>query len=366
MKVAKILVVGQVPPPYHGQAISTKRFLEGSYKNAELVHLNLSFSSTLDEVGKFRAKKIFILLKTIAKIFIYRFKFGCDVLYYMPCGGQRVALYRDVLILLSTRWLFNKTIYHFRSAGLSLAYEKLTLLEKMLVKLAFGKPTISIRLSDLNPPDGKFLNSKRDVIIPNGMEDHYMDYGKKESNSSTVNILYIGSIRPSKGINELMKAIEKLSDSNLDFKLNLAGKFHDQTYENKVLEFAKLHSGYVNYLGEISGDKKWSTFAETDILVFPTFYENESFGLVTIEAMQFKIPVIATDWRAIPGIVEHEKSGLIVPIKDHDALADSIKHLIKDEQLRIQMGELGRKVYLQKFSVDSFYSNFDKLFSSLN
>ncbi|MEO9965629.1 MAG: glycosyltransferase family 4 protein [Reichenbachiella sp.] len=354
-----ILVVGQVPPPYHGQAISTKRFLEGNYQNAELVHLNLSFSTSLDQVGKFQFHKILKLFTTVVKVIIYKLRFDCEALYYMPCGGQRVALYRDMIILLSTRWLFSKVIYHFRSAGLSIAYQDLTWIEKRLVKLAFGKPDFTIRLSEFNPEDGKFLGSKRDIIIPNGMEDHYRQGVK---NQDVINILYIGSIRETKGVGELMQAISKLVDHGLKFKLRLAGKFHDEQFKGKVFDFVKSNERYVEYIGEINGEAKWDIFATTDLLVFPSYYENESFGLVTIEAMQFKIPVVATNWRAIPGIIQHQKSGLIVPIQNAETLAEAMQTLIVNPELRIKMGEYGRKEYLEKYSLERFYSNFEKLF----
>ena len=48
----RVLVVGQTPPPYHGQAVMTQRVLEGAYDRVELVPVRMRFSRTLDEVGR--------------------------------------------------------------------------------------------------------------------------------------------------------------------------------------------------------------------------------------------------------------------------------------------------------------------------
>ena len=48
----EILVVGQTPPPYHGQAVMVEKMLDGNYDDVELSHVRMAFSEDVDEVGK--------------------------------------------------------------------------------------------------------------------------------------------------------------------------------------------------------------------------------------------------------------------------------------------------------------------------
>lgn len=360
----RILVVGHVPPPFHGQAISTQRFLAGKYDNAELFLVRLSLSSEMGEVGRFKLGKVTKIFATVAQVIFSKFKHRCSILYYMPSGGQRISLYRDFILLLSTRWLFKKTIFHFRSSGLSELYERLNFLERWLFHLSYSKPDVTIRLSSLNPDDGSPMKTKRDIIIPNGIEDFFQEYGFTRSDKEKTSILYIGTIRESKGVWELLEAVRQLHNQGLDFKLILAGTFHGADFEAKVRARVK-ESDYISFVGEVTGDEKWKLFGKVDMLAFPSYYENESFGLVLIEAMQFQLPIVAADWRAIPGIVENERTGFIVPIKNVDLLANKMKLLLEDPALRESMGTTARQEYLNKYSVQRFYQNFDQLFKEI-
>lgn len=111
------------------------------------------------------------------------------------------------------------------------------------------------------------------------------------------------------------------------------------------------------YWGAKFGAEKDILFRNTDIFVFPTFYHNECFPIVLLEAMQHGLPCISTDEAGIPNIIDNGKTGLIVPKKDHIALADAIEKLINDGSLYLQMGQTGRKKYKERFTLDVFEKN---------
>ncbi len=79
--------------------------------------------------------------------------------------------------------------------------------------------------------------------------------------------------------------------------------------------------------------------AALDVFLLPSLWEG--FGLVLLEAMSKQRPIIATDVSAIPEIVQHNKTGLIVPPRDADALAAAMRRLLDDPDLRQQMGRAG-------------------------
>src|SRR5215831_9253090 len=143
MSTPNILVVGQTPPPLHGQAIMIQSFLEGSYVDFCLTHVRMGFSRSIDEVGSFSLRKVRMLFAVLVEMVRARWQ-GADVLYYPPAGPKRNAILRDMVLLGATRWMFRKTVFHFHAAGLYEFYPRLRWWEKPLFRLAYQRPDLAI------------------------------------------------------------------------------------------------------------------------------------------------------------------------------------------------------------------------------
>jgi glycosyltransferase involved in cell wall biosynthesis len=95
---------------------------------------------------------------------------------------------------------------------------------------------------------------------------------------------------------------------------------------------------------------------------FPSFFESESFGLVNIEAMQFELPVVSTNWRGIPGVVKEGENGFLAEIRNPQQVAEKLAQLIEDPGLRETMGRAGRKIFLERFSSEVWISKMSDVF----
>jgi glycosyltransferase involved in cell wall biosynthesis len=88
--------------------------------------------------------------------------------------------------------------------------------------------------------------------------------------------------------------------------------------------------------------------AGLDLLLSPSL--REGFGLTLLEAMGQQIPVIGSTASAIPEIIAHGETGLLVPPRDVQALADAMALLLADKPLRMHYGLLGCERLEEKFS----------------
>jgi glycosyltransferase involved in cell wall biosynthesis len=358
----RVLFVGQTPPPYGGQAIIQQVMLEGRYRLIQFFHVRMAFSREMDEVGRFHIKKLFHLISVIFRIIWMRLRYGIQILYYPPAGPNRIPMYRDIAILLCTRWLFKKTVFHFHASGISELYNKLSHIEQWLFRLAYFMPDLSIGSSKFNPSDGAFLNSQKDIIVPYGIADRYVDFIDKKGIEKIPTILFVGIVRESKGVLVLLDACRLLKESGELFQLKIMGKFDCNVFEQKVCHFIESHNlkNNVEFLGVCTVKKFWQFYNEANIFCFPTFFESEASPLVILEAMQFKLPVVATRWRGIPSMVEEGESGFLVSIKDSRAVAEKLSLLLNSPDLRKKMGERGRQIYLKRFTLDKFLHNIEK------
>lgn len=108
----------------------------------------------------------------------------------------------------------------------------------------------------------------------------------------------------------------------------------------------------VTYVGRKVREEKEAFFRQADIFVFPTYYE--TFGLVNLEAMEYKLPVISTNEGGIPDIVKDGENGLICEKQNPVSLADCIAKLLDDEELRVKMGNAGYEKFCREFTLDKF------------
>ena len=163
MAIKRILIIGQTPPPYHGQAIMTKLLIESPLNNIIIYHIRLEFSKSLSEIGSVKIRKITHLFNVLIKAIVYKVKYSPQALYYMPSGANINPFVRDIVLLSILRLFYKKVIFHFRAAGISEYIKTRNLFWRILGKFAYRRPDLSIQLSKHNPSDGEYFHSKNEL-----------------------------------------------------------------------------------------------------------------------------------------------------------------------------------------------------------
>ena len=100
-----------------------------------------------------------------------------------------------------------------------------------------------------------------------------------------------------------------------------------------------------------------------DVLLLPS--EQESFGLVCLEAMSCGVPVVATNVGGTKEVVQHGQSGFLHDPFDVEAMAASVLELVSNPGKRRAMGEVGRKTALEKFSTSDVVKKYVELYERL-
>lgn len=358
-----VIVVGQTPPPYGGQAIMIQRLLEQTYEGVELHHVRMAFSREMNEVGNFHVRKIGHLIALVLRIIARRLGTGARILYYPPAGPDRIPVYRDILVLICVRWMFDKTIFHFEAGGLTDIYESLNRVERALFRTAYRRPHVAIRLSDLLPEDGKRLDAVRELIVPNAIPDLDVPTIKRPRHDTPV-ILFVGVVRASKGVAVLLEAAGHLKERGISFKLDIVGEAATAEFEREAHGITIRYGieDDVAWRGLLIDSQKDEAYERADIFCFPSFFESETTPIVVMEAMRAGLPVVSTHWRGIAEMVQDGTTGILVPIKDPIAVAGALERLISDEQLRLEMGAEGRRAYEERFTIDRYRDGIQRAF----
>lgn len=358
----KILVVGQTPPPYGGQAMMIKYMLDGVYSNIELFHVRMCFSREFNDRGKFSLYKITHLFDIIYNIWRLRLKHGIRTMYYPVSSAPKVALLRDVIILGCTRFLFKETIYHFHAAGISEELPKYKGVLRRLCYWILKCPTLGITSSEHNPKDAEYLKCKTTKVIPLGIPDMNKDELREEYSSKPyITVMFMGLLNSTKGEGYVLEAVKLLNESKRDVRFVLAGRFETAEYErqfwNKVEEYGL--KGKVEYRGVVTGDKKKQMFLNADVFCFPSFFSSESFGIVLLEGMMYQMPLIASRWRGIQSVVEEGRNGFLVDIKNAEQIAKALTKLYDDRDMLCKMAKESRRMFVEKYELNKYLCNME-------
>ena len=367
----KVLVVGQTPPPYHGQAITLARLVASPMDRVELYHVRMAFSTSMDDVGRLRPGKLWHLMGLVGRILWLGASRRFDILYYPPAGPNRIPMGRDIALLLATRWLFRKTIFHMYAAGLSDLYPRLGAPARWLYRRAYYYPDAVVRIAAGTPEDGRALHARHEFIVPNPADDGSQTLGPNRAaparRNRATHLLYVGTVCRSKGVLVLLDACRRLRDRGVEARLCVVGSFQPAAFETDVRQAIRDRGldGSVVLCGQLTGDKKWDRFREADIFCFPTFFESEALPCVVLEAMTFGLPVVTTRWRGLPSVIDHGSNGFLTKIGDAEAVATHLERLSTDPELRARMGAAGRAKYLREYTTARFIERMAHVFATV-
>lgn len=351
-KKPRILMIAPLPPPVHGSAMMTQYIKDSKLinDNFNLDWVNLSTSRSMDEIGKHSLRKISrlgcSLFKTLILLLFHKY-----VRAYIAITCHGGGFLKDMPFALLCKLFGLKLIIHQHNKGMSRDVNKT--LFRFLLKAVYKNSEVILLSERLYPDISEIVDHEQVVICPNGIPEVER---LPHSPNPIPKLLFLSNLIESKGVFILLDACKILKDKGYVFICDFIGGETKEVSKTRFEEEVKKRGldDMVIYLGSKYGKDKATAIAESDSLVFPTFYENETFGLVLLEAMQQAIPQISTPTGGIPDIIENGKTGMIIPVKDSQKLADAITYLIDKPEIRAKMGEEAYNRFKELYTLNKF------------
>ena len=148
---------------------------------------------------------------------------------------------------------------------------------------------------------------------------------------------------PLKGLIYLIEAYAKLLPNHPDLELLVIGKLREGHTERTLKRLGLMEK--VRFVSGVSDEELTEHYASATLAVSPSVYEG--FGFPAGEAMACGVPTVATTGGSLPEVVG--EAGVLVPVKDPDALAAAIGALLRDAARRAELGAAGRRRMLDQF-----------------
>lgn len=161
-------------------------------------------------------------------------------------------------------------------------------------------------------------------------------------------ILFVGVLRPYKGLEVLLRAMTKVAEAHLV----IVGSDPERGRAAALATRLGL-SGRVSFAGVVSESRLRVLLHACDLFVLPSLDRREAFGIVQLEAMACGKPVVSSDLPTGVRFVNRDsETGLLVPPGNPEALATAMSRLLTDSTFRARLGQTARERVIREFSVE--------------
>lgn len=374
-----------------------------------IIHDSIKAHDILDKTTYFKPlklhAKIFTIVKTIMKLALFKpfklLRFMYDVYlkllldFHVPLSTRLSLLWDNskwalLFDVMSRKKRFDIIHCHFGQNGIHGAYLKhwgipgrlvITFYGTDLTQYVTNKPSslysFLFKKGDLFLPICQFF---KDILIdlkcnPKKIEIHHIgiDLGffcpaGNLNSDQEPSILSVGRLVNKKGFFYSIKSIERLKQQYPAIKLSIIGDGPNRAYLEKLIRRLQLESN-VEMLGARNKAQILEYLHHSNIFLLPSVTtidgEKEGTPTVLMEAQAMKIPVVSTWHAGIPEVVEDGISGFLIKERDIQGIVLALKKLIANPDLRMKMGEAGRKIVSQNFNNEILVTRLISLYSKL-
>lgn len=186
-------------------------------------------------------------------------------------------------------------------------------------------------------------------VVPNSIDGHVYGEIAERRQPGAEDILLLGNLCERKGHFDALEALAQLRASHPNSNLLFAGAERDagaRAALEKHAEDLGIASA-VQFLGPVFGKEKDETFCRAGVLILPSHVENMPLSIM--EGMAAALPVIASRVGATPEMIDDGADGFLIEPHDSDALAERVRLVLDDPELRRELGERGRAKALERW-----------------
>lgn len=215
----------------------------------------------------------------------------------------------------------------------------------------------------------KTLGIRESKIVTINFATNFFDLPKNNNNSirkefsishDSPVILNIARLHKHKGQVYLIKAFKKVLEKSPKAKLIIVGNGEEEDNIKQLIKSLNLEKSVI-----LPGFRRdiLDILDASDIFVLPSI--NEGLGMVTLQAMSRKKPIIAFQTGALDRLIINNETGFLVPAKNIGELAEKIVKLIDDPELKLRIGENCFKVIRDNFNLKTFAQKYEHEYKKL-
>jgi rhamnosyl/mannosyltransferase len=193
-------------------------------------------------------------------------------------------------------------------------------------------------------------HKKKIVIVPLGIPEEQIKTYTRHPKAPQHYFLALGRLAYYKGYEYAIAAMSQLQNSTI--QLIIAGDGPERKKLEQLVAQKKLQS-QVHFLGYVTEEEKHSLISHAHGIILPSIDRAEAFGVVLLEAMQHRKPLITTQVHGsgMNYVNQHQRTGIVVPPADSLALSHAMLTLFEDKELCQKYGNCGFNSFTELFTI---------------
>lgn len=279
-------MVGSFPPPIHGMSVAFDALATTLEHQTAIVRLRTS-PNGLRRSSKYHLTRVMRVLNALVRICLVR-NHARQVFVSVDAG---LGIVYDIAIaLLASALRYRVYFQHHSYAYLSRRSGLMAVMTRCARRSTHlcSCPQMAADLRRLYP------GARRTMIVP---VSYVLDAGgqaaQAERRSGPIRLGLFGNLTIEKGLCVAIDVAVKANEQGLDVELSLAGPVIGREAERVLAEALASQADRVTYLGPVYGADRADYLRTLDVLLFPSTYPNESFGLAAWEALSVGTPIFA-------------------------------------------------------------------------
>ena len=361
----RVLLVGDLPPPAHGQSVSFGMLCRELPKRGFRCRIVDLARRGRAPWGRFSARRCGEMLTALAK-YAGALAAGHRRVYLL-IARSRAGFLRDMAMIWSAWLCGGRIAVHVKGGYYDGFYEARSPLGRFFVRHTLRRVrrviVLSERLRTMYQFDSRV--AARVAVAMNATPRPLCARQRALRRDGRAKLLYLSNLIQSKGYMEAVEATAILRrEMGVDAEIVLAGRFDASDDDEVSLTAAEAEARFnrrveelelgnaVRYAGPVTGDRKWRLFGNSDFFLLPTRYRYEGQPISIIEAMAHGCVVVSTDYRAIPDLVVDGETGVLLADGEPWRIADAVANLVADPDRYAAMSAAAAQRYRERFTIE--------------
>lgn len=350
MAERRLIVVGPLPPPVHGVAVSTGLVLANPLLNERFVveHLDTSDHRPGASIGRWDARNVRLGLQSLRDL--RRRLNGRPGVLYLPLSQSAGGVLRDSFLIRAAarrRW---RVAVHLRGGEFDSAYAGFPTPLRAWVRGTLARLTSAAVMGDsLRGVFGGLVPPERIEVVPNGTPD---PLGVVPDHSVPGPVLFLSSLRERKGVAEAVQAAVLVLGEVPEARFVFAGEWRSEGLRRALEARAEEAGDAIRFLPPVDEVGRRRLLEEASLLLFPPTLP-EGHPRVVIEALAAGLPVVTTDRGTIAETVVDGECGFVLAAPNPAELAARIVALLRDDPLRLTMSAAARRRYEERYTQET-------------
>ena len=199
---------------------------------------------------------------------------------------------------------------------------------KFIKNILVQSPEMEKKLKEKGIPNVTYFPNSKDIY----------KIKKDYPTQNLIKFVYLSRIIPEKGCDLIINCAKRLHKNGYEFIIDFYGNIN--AYPDFQKEIADIKEIRYKGLLDLRSKEGFVELAKNDVFLFPTYYKNEGFPGVFIDAFISGLPVITTDWNYNKEIISDGSMGLIIPPYSEEALYDAMLFFINNPTQVKRMSEI--------------------------